>query len=109
MSGDIEVPIADLESDLGAWVLGLFQASPGITLLGSTENLTWKQWLSMWANHNDVSASYRRASESEYASKIEGISEAVLEEFAYIEEFGFTGAMPEVVRVEDVSIESQIM
>ncbi|EME44743.1 hypothetical protein DOTSEDRAFT_129965 [Dothistroma septosporum NZE10] len=92
MSGDTEVPIADLEADMGPWVVTLFEANPGTVLVGATENLTWPQWLEKWARHNGVVARYRRAEDEEYGKTLEGLSEVILEEFAFIEEYGFAGS-----------------
>lgn len=46
MSGDSPVPMADLQ-DMGKWVKALFEAPPDLTLVGSTETMTWKEWLQL--------------------------------------------------------------
>ena len=97
------VPHADVESDTGKWVSALFQAAPGVNLLGVTEQLSWKEWLHMWGTRNQVETRYREASSDEYASKMEGFSEAVLEELKFVEQYGLTGGNPEVIFPEDVS------
>ncbi|KAF2170469.1 hypothetical protein M409DRAFT_64199 [Zasmidium cellare ATCC 36951] len=101
-SGDVAVPIADLDSDMGHWCHALFHTEPGTILVGATEVLTWKQWVDLWARANQVTARYRRATSSEYAAKIEGISDAVLEEFAFVEEYGFTGGNPQAVYPDEL-------
>ncbi|KAJ9611623.1 hypothetical protein H2200_004807 [Cladophialophora chaetospira] len=67
MAGDVPVPIADVETDLGNWVAALFQADPGVVLVGASECLTWQQWLELWGDHNRVMTTYRRASTDEVA------------------------------------------
>ncbi|RMZ23744.1 hypothetical protein D0859_12211 [Hortaea werneckii] len=104
MSGEIPVPMADLDSDMGKWVKALFEAAPGLTLVGSTELITWAEWLRLWAKHNGVSARYRRASTAEYSARVEGISDAVSEEFAFIEQYGFTGGDKSVVYPDQVRV-----
>ena len=85
------------------WTDALFQAKPGVNLIGSTGVLTWMQWLNKWAEHCKVEASYRVATPTEFASKLAGLSDAVIEELAFIEEFGFAGGNPEAVLPDDVS------
>ncbi|KAF2724742.1 NAD(P)-binding protein [Polychaeton citri CBS 116435] len=102
MSGDVPIPLIDLDADLGRLVNALFQTDPGTALLGTTETVSWAQWLDLWAQHNKVTAKYRRATPDEYAAKIEGISDAVLEEFAFVEEYGFTGGNPHVVDPDEL-------
>lgn len=103
MSSDVTVPFADLEADMGPWVDALFQASPGVTLVGETETLSWAQWLEKWAKRNGVVAGHRPATKEEFASKIFGMGEAVMEEMSFIEEFGFTGGDREAVLPDAVS------
>lgn len=107
MSGDIPVPVADLDADMGRWVQSLFHMKSGVTLVGSTERLTWKEWLDLWARRNQVSARYRQADPSEYAARLEGISEAVAEEFKFIEKYGFTGGNKNAVYPDEVFIALQ--
>ena len=109
MSGDAPIPIADLDADMGRWVEALFQAEAGLTLVGATEVLSWKKWLGLWAQRNNVTAHYRRATSEEYAAKVEGISDAVLEEFAFVEEYGFAGGNPDALYPDEVrSLECSI-
>lgn len=109
MSGDIPVPMADLDSDVGKWVNALFEATPGLTLVGATEMMTWEQWLKLWADHNGVVAKYRRADPAEYGKKIEGISDAVLEEFQFVDQFGFTGGDKDALFPDQVCENVQIV
>ena len=104
MSGDIKVPIADVESDVGSWVQALFQGTdPGTVLVGATEMLSWKEWLELWAERNGVRARFCQTTQEEFSSRIPGISDAVAEEFAFVEEFGFAGGDAKVVYPDDVS------
>ena len=80
----------------------MFQADSGVTLVGVSELLSWKQSLYMWACLHQVVARNRRASPTEYASRIEGISDAVLEEFAFLEQYGVTGGNVEALYPDDV-------
>lgn len=103
MSGNFQVPIAEVESDTGRWVSALFEAPPGITLVGSSERLTWEQWLTLWGNRNGVKTRYREASVEEYAAKAPGISDALAEEFRFVEEYGFAGGNSGAIYPEQVS------
>ncbi|KAM0712012.1 hypothetical protein Q7P37_011106 [Cladosporium fusiforme] len=102
MSGTVPVPIADLDSDMGYWVNTLFEAAPGVSMIGCTEMISWGEWLRIWAHCNGVTARYRRASVTEYARRIEGISDAVSEEFQFIEKYGFTGGNENAVYPDQV-------
>lgn len=103
MSGDTPVPMADLQ-DMGKWVKALFEAPPDLTLVGSTETMSWKEWLQLWADRNSVVAKYRQAPPAEYESKIKGISDAVSEEFQFVERFGFTGGNSDALYPDQVSL-----
>jgi hypothetical protein len=89
--------MADLDADMGRWAQALFGKEPGTVLVGATALLSWKQWLEMWARHAGVRARYRRTTASEYGARLTGLSDAVAEEFEFIEELGFTGGDPRVV------------
>lgn len=102
MSGNIPVPFADLDADLGSWTSALFQSSPGLTLVGSTETMSWAAWLQSWARRNKVTAKYRHASAAEYSELLPGISDALSEEFAFVEHLGFDRGDKSVVYPEDV-------
>ena len=103
MSGDVRVPVADVESDAGPWISALFETTPGVTLVGASELLAWKQWLQLWGERNQVQTRYRQASVDEYAAKAPGIGDAVAEEFQFIEEYGFTGGNPDAIYPNQVS------
>lgn len=103
MDGTIPVPMADLEADIGKWVVGLFEAAAGLTLVGSTEEISWEEWLRLWADRNGVAARYRRTTPEEYARRIEGISDAVAEEFQFVETHGFVGGNKEALYPDQVS------
>lgn len=102
MDGTTPVPMADLDVDMGKWVAGIFEAGPGLTLVGSTEEITWEEWLQLWADRNGVAARYRRTTPEEYASMIEGISDAVAEEFQFVEKYGFVGGNKDAVYPDHV-------
>ncbi|KAK4895520.1 hypothetical protein LTR27_006302 [Elasticomyces elasticus] len=98
-SGDVPYPHADVDADLGSWVSALFEAEAGITLVGASEMLTWKEWLQLWAGRNGVQARYRRAPVDESAT---AILKAVQEEFQFVEEYGLAGGNPEAIYPEEV-------
>ena len=104
MSGDMPIPMADLEADMGKWANALIEAPPGITLVGSTEQITWAEWLLLWAERNGVTARYRRTSPAEYSGRVEGISDAFAEEFQFVEQYGFVGGDPQVVYPNEVFV-----
>lgn len=104
MSGDMPIPMADLEADMGKWANALIEAPPGITLVGSTEQITWAEWLLLWAERNGVTARYRRTSPAEYSGRVEGISDAVAEEFQFVEQYGFVGGDPQAVYPDEVFV-----
>lgn len=102
MSGTTLIPFADLDSDLGSWTSALFQSPSGLTLVGSTETTSWAAWLQSWARRNSVKAEYRHASAAEYSELLPGISDALCEEFAFVEQLGFDGGDRSVVYPDDV-------
>ncbi|KAF2171102.1 hypothetical protein M409DRAFT_64060 [Zasmidium cellare ATCC 36951] len=91
MTGDKKIPLADLDTDLGPWISALFESPPGTTLVGATENLTWKEWLAKWATHNNVRASFRRYSDEEVQAKVPGLGDSLLEIARFLEEYDWTG------------------
>ncbi|KAK5697444.1 hypothetical protein LTR97_007582 [Elasticomyces elasticus] len=103
-SGDVLYPHADVDADLGSWVSALFQAEAGVTLVGASEMLTWKDWLKLWADRNGVQARYRQAVISESAT---GIKKAVQEEFQFVDEYGLAGGNPGVIHPADVAAEQR--
>ncbi|KAK4951301.1 hypothetical protein LTR10_010274 [Elasticomyces elasticus] len=103
-SGDVPYPHVDVDADLGSWVSALFQAEAGITLVGASEMLTWKEWLQLWAGRNGVQARYRQALIDESAT---GIMKAVQEEFQFVDEYGLAGGNPKVIHPADVAAEQR--
>ncbi|KAK4501834.1 hypothetical protein PRZ48_007643 [Zasmidium cellare] len=102
MTGDRPIPLADLDTDLGPWISALFKAPPGTKLVGATENLTWKEWLSKWAKHNNVRASFRRCSDDEVLAKVPGLGDSLLEIASFFEEFEWTGGSTGAVYPEEL-------
>lgn len=102
-SPDVPYPWADLESDAGSWVEALFQAAPGTLLLGASESLSWKQWLGLWGECNQVKTRYRTVPVGQYAIGLEAVRDAIHEEFMFLEDVGFASANPVTVTPDDVS------
>ncbi|KAK5715571.1 hypothetical protein LTR15_010216 [Elasticomyces elasticus] len=98
-SGDVPYPHVDVDADLGSWVSALFEAEAGITLVGASEMLTWREWLQLWADRNGVQARYRWAPVDESAT---AIFKAVQEEFQFVEEYGLAGGNPEAIYPEEL-------
>lgn len=103
MAGDVPVPIADVEADAGRWVEALFQAPAGIKLVGASEDMTWKQWLDVWSEHNQVATRYRELPPEDFPPELKAITEPMVQVFKFVEEFGYTGGDPEALRIDDVS------
>ncbi|QIX00361.1 hypothetical protein AMS68_005878 [Peltaster fructicola] len=103
MSGDTAVPIADLEADTGRWVEALFTQPSGTKLVGATALIPWSRWLAYWGEINHVPVRYRRAGAKEFESKVDGIGDAVLEEFQFIDEYGFVGSDTKPIYPEQLS------
>ncbi|KAI9709464.1 MAG: hypothetical protein M1820_003224 [Bogoriella megaspora] len=97
MSGDVPVPIADVERDVGRWISALFQVSPGVVLIGSSELMSWKEWLTLWGHRNHVETRYRETSPEEFSKKVPGLGDALLEELKFVEEYGFTGGQSDTI------------
>lgn len=104
MSSDCSVPMANVEADLGSWVLTLIHAEPGVILIGASECLTWPQWLQHWEQHNRVEAIYREVSADKFAPGLGELHDAFVEEFRFVEELGFAGGMDDAVYPEQVTL-----
>lgn len=103
-NGDAAMPWIDVERDTGAFVKALLDAPGRTQILGVSESLSGKQWLSLWSKHTAVKASYQEMPFERFiVDDPTGFKLERAETFKYIEEFGYTGSDPDVVTPEEVS------
>lgn len=104
MDGDVPIPLSDISADEGKWVKALFDAPAGVTLLGVTEMMSWRQWLTVWGDHLKVKVRFVRADPESFAQFVPGIQRAISEEFQYVGEYGFVGDDVNIVTLDTASM-----
>lgn len=102
---DVIVPWVDTCSDTGKFVRALVRAPPGKTLLGVSQLITYGEYAKIWGEVNGVPTRFKNVSGEEYGKMLpETIREELLESIAYVEDFGWDGGEPGVLRPWDVSV-----
>lgn len=91
-----------MSQDAGSWTASLFSATPGTVLIGASEELSWKQWLAIWAGRNGVQAQYVRSSADEYSQVFGGAGKAVLESLMFVVEYGMAGGVAGAVLPKEI-------
>jgi hypothetical protein len=102
---DVVVPWVDARSDTGKFVRALVHTAPGKTLLGVSQLITYGDYAKAWGEVNGVPTRFNHVSGEEYVKLLpDTIKEELLESIAYIEDFGWDGGEPGVLRPWDVSL-----
>lgn len=106
LTGDEALPFANVELDAGDWTASLFDAPPGIKLIGCSEMLSWKEWLQNWAARNSVEARYSQCSETEQRAFMGGAGASSYEAMLFVVEFGMAGGARDAVLPESLGARS---
>ncbi|KAM0445309.1 hypothetical protein ACHAPV_008383 [Trichoderma viride] len=97
-SGDVQVPFVVPDRDTGAFVKALLDVSPGKTLVGVSEMMTFPTWMEIWGRVLDVQAAYQEVSPGEFYKDFpEPLGQELMDTNEYMIEFGYTGGDPEVM------------
>ncbi|KAK1069123.1 hypothetical protein LTR74_005165 [Friedmanniomyces endolithicus] len=98
-SRDREIPFIVTHKDTGAFVKALVVDLPaGKHLLAVSESMTWPAWTKLWADIVGVQARFERMSEAEFwAGLPKAFTDVLAPDFAFVDEFGYTGGDPEVM------------
>lgn len=91
-----------MSQDAGSWTASLFSATPGTVLIGASEELSWKEWLAVWAECNRVQAQYVQSSADDYNQVFSGAGKAVLESQMFVVEYGMAGGVEGAVLPRDI-------
>lgn len=73
------VPFVVTNKDTGEFVRALIQASPGIDMLGVSEQLGWEDWTRIWGKTLGVQARYEQVSMEQY---VDGLPDSLKRELA---------------------------
>ncbi|KAK1061312.1 hypothetical protein LTR74_011196 [Friedmanniomyces endolithicus] len=106
-SPDREIPFIVTHKDTGAFVKALVVDLPaGKHILGVSESMTWPAWTKLWAEVVGVQATFERVSEAEFwAGLPKAFTDVLAPDFAFVDEFGYTGGDPEVMTAEKLGVE----
>ncbi|KAK0277525.1 hypothetical protein LTR35_009927 [Friedmanniomyces endolithicus] len=105
-SPDREIPFIITHKDTGAFVKALVVDLPaGKHLLAVSESMTWPAWTKLWADVVGVQARFERVSEAEFWVGLpRAFTDLLAPDFAFVDEFGYTGGDPEVVTAEQLGV-----
>ncbi|KAJ0114798.1 hypothetical protein J7T55_004539 [Diaporthe amygdali] len=102
-SPDFRMPHVVAHRDTGPFVKALVDLPPGKDLLAVSEWMTFPEWMEVWGRVLGVKARYQQISQEEmFKSVPTALAEEIRDGFDYIEEFGFDGGDPDVLRPEQL-------
>ncbi|CAG9984157.1 unnamed protein product [Clonostachys byssicola] len=110
--GHTKLPFIWARKDVGVLVKGLVSAEGGKMLLGYSQNISWRQFMEIWAETLNVPLAdnaHHQISEEALEDLLPAFPEGVLTQefsecFAYFEEFGYDGGDPNVIHPKDVDV-----
>lgn len=99
------MPMIDTRRDTGYFVRALVQTLPGKNLLAYGSMISWKDYMTLWAEILKLSGGYYKQLTIDDFDKIApgGLGREVAEGWAYQGEFGYDGGDPSIVHPKDVS------
>ncbi|PMD36789.1 putative NAD dependent epimerase/dehydratase [Hyaloscypha variabilis F] len=106
-SGTTPLPHIDAERDTGYIVRALLECSPGKTVLGAGEMISWSDMLKVWCEVNKVEfGGFDPLSVDQFTRfiPVPGLGRELGEMFAFMDEFGYAGGDPDVVRPSELGV-----
>ncbi|KAI9685792.1 MAG: hypothetical protein M1820_010748 [Bogoriella megaspora] len=101
-----KVPFAVPHQDTGSFVKALVDLPPRKHLLGVSESMTFSEWAKVWGGTLGYKIEFKQVSDEEFWQGLPEEFKTVLsEDFAYVDEFGYTGGDPEVKTAAQLGIE----
>ena len=103
-SPDKEVPLLDVNTDLGHFVRALTQLPPGTTAMAAGTWCTWPEYMKTWGEVVGIpGCSYEQVSVADFAKAIPGgAGQEIGEMFEYAGNPGYDGGNPDVLKAEDL-------
>ncbi|KAI9661163.1 MAG: hypothetical protein M1821_009490 [Bathelium mastoideum] len=103
---EITVPFVIAHEDTGPFVKALVDLPPRKHLLGASESMTFPEWAKTWGDTLGYRIEYKQVPDEEFWQGVPEEFKTVLsEDFAYTDEFGYTGGDPEVQTATQLGIE----
>ncbi|KAI9688713.1 MAG: hypothetical protein M1822_001070 [Bathelium mastoideum] len=100
------VPFVVTHQDTGPFVKALVDLPPGKHLLGVSESMTFPEWAKTWGETLGHKIEFKQVSDEEFWQGVpEEVRTVLSEDFAYTDEFGYTGGDPEVQTATQLGIE----
>jgi hypothetical protein len=110
MAASCQLPIVVAHRDTGSFVKALVDMPPGKDLLGVSQTMSWPEWTALWGRILGVKASFKEVSKEEFFRNLPSHLGQILESsFNYIQEFGYTGGDPNVLKPDTVSSYVSVM
>ena len=99
------MPWIDVEKDTGAYVKALIEAPAPTQILGVSEWLTCREWLTLWSSITGVPSRFEAADPAQLNVDNDptGLTHGFLQTAQFMADFGFTGGDTDVLMPEDVS------
>lgn len=99
------MPMIDTRRDTGYFVRALVQSPPGKNVLAYGSLISWKDYMTLWAQILEVPGGhYRQVPVELFDSRVPGgLGREVGEGGAYQGEFGYDGGDPSIIHPKDVS------
>ncbi|KPM38494.1 hypothetical protein AK830_g8054 [Neonectria ditissima] len=100
------VAMIDARQDTGVFVKALLEVAPGKNLLGTSGELSWSEYASLWGKVNGVTCNFHPLDRKVLEDMIPGgIGEELADMLEYIGEFGYTGGDLSIVRPKDLGVD----
>jgi hypothetical protein len=93
-----------MERDTGEFVkVVVVDLEAGRELLGVSETMTWSEWMELWGRVWGVKAGFKQVSaEGFFRGVPEPLKKELEDTYDFVEEFGYDGGDPDVLRPEQV-------
>lgn len=105
-SSEFKMPFVVASRDTGLYVKVLVDHPPGQNVFAVSEYMSLPDWVKLWGEVLGVKTKYLQVPDHEF---FEGAPEAFKHEFVdnfhYVEDFGYTGGDPDIKTVEEVRLD----
>ena len=103
------MPMIDTRRDTGYFVRALVQHPPGKNVLAYGSLISWKDYMTLWAQTLKLPGGYYKQITIDEFNKIVpgGLGREMAEGWAYQGEYGYDGGDPSIVNAKDVSKTAQ--
>lgn len=102
---DFKMPFVVASNDTGPYVNALVDVPPGQNLFAVSEYMSLPDWVKLWGEVLGVKVRYEQLSDDEFfESAPAAFKQEFVDNFHYVEDFGYTGGDPDIKSMEEVRL-----